>query len=381
MSNDSNDYYEKIDFDPIHPGFFVKDELEARGWTLKDLARKSGYCEQTISLVVSRKKTLSTDLAKAISNAFGVSNELLSNVQTSYDRAVAKQRDLGNTNHDRTLSAYPIDEMIERGWLRDTRQKFIVSQMIRFFETTGKDQIPYVSPAFAAMKTDYSNSSPAQLAWLYRVRHIARQIDAPEYSEEHLRNALPRLRELMSEPDDVQFVPDLLLNCGVRLIVVEALKDAKICGATCWLSIKEPVIGLTTRYDRLDNFWFVLRHEIEHVLCAHGKEIPQIDGDTELGLSNVIDEHEKLANDASLGFMVSPLKFEKFIGDLGVKVTENDIRDFASREHVHPSIVAGLLRRHFKKFDLLNTLNLKIRSTLLKNLVYDGWGKVVPVEL
>lgn len=34
MSNDSNDYNEKIDFDPIHPSFFVKDELEACDWTL-----------------------------------------------------------------------------------------------------------------------------------------------------------------------------------------------------------------------------------------------------------------------------------------------------------------------------------------------------------
>lgn len=78
--------------------------------------------------------------------------------------------------------------------------------------------------------------------------------------------------------------------------------------------------------------------------------------------------------------MVSPPEFEKFIGDLDVKVTENDIRDFASRENVLPSIIAGLLRRHFKKFDLFNALNLKIRSTLLENLVYDGWVKVVPIE-
>lgn len=183
-----------------------------------------------------------------------MSDELLSKVQNSYDGAVAKQRNFGNSNRDRTLSAYPIDEMIERGWLRDTRQKFIVLQMIRFFETTGKDQIPHISKAFSAMKTDYSNYSPAQLAWLYRVRHIARQIDAPEYSEEHLRNSLPKLRYLMSEPDDVQFVPDLLLNCCVRLVVVEELKDAKIYGATCWLSSSEPVIGLTKRYDRLGNF-------------------------------------------------------------------------------------------------------------------------------
>ena len=33
-----------------------------------------------------------------------------------------------------------------------------------------------------------------------------------------------------------------------------------------------PVIGLTLRYDRLDNFWFVLLHELGHVFLhlMHG---------------------------------------------------------------------------------------------------------------
>jgi len=33
-----------------------------------------------------------------------------------------------------------------------------------------------------------------------------------------------------------------------------------------WLDDKSPVIALSMRFDRIDNFWFVLRHELEHVL-------------------------------------------------------------------------------------------------------------------
>ena len=42
------------------------------------------------------------------------------------------------------------------------------------------------------------------------------------------------------------------------------------------------MIGMSLRFDRIDNFWLVLRHEIEHVLCGHGKLDPIIDVDVEM---------------------------------------------------------------------------------------------------
>ncbi|KAI1694314.1 hypothetical protein Ddc_22202 [Ditylenchus destructor] len=52
---------------------------------------------------------------------------------------------------------------------------------------------------------------------------------------------------------------------------VEALSGSKIDGACFWLDAHKPVIGMTLRFDRIDNFWFVLRHEIEHVLREDGR--------------------------------------------------------------------------------------------------------------
>ena len=38
---------------------------------------------------------------------------------------------------------------------------------------------------------------------------------------------------------------------------------------------------MTTRRDKIDNFWFVLRHECEHVLQGHGRERRDIDANLE----------------------------------------------------------------------------------------------------
>ena len=74
----------------------------------------------------------------------------------------------------------------------------------------------------------------------------------------------------------------ILAESGVRFVIVEALPQAKIDGVCFWLDKQAPVIGLSMRYNRIDNFWFVLRHEIEHVLKGHGRDAPEGMIDAEL---------------------------------------------------------------------------------------------------
>jgi HTH-type transcriptional regulator/antitoxin HigA len=76
---------------------------------------------------------------------------------------------------------------------------------------------------------------------------------------------------LLYAPEESRHVPRLLLECGVRFILVEKLPQADIDGVCFWLDAKSPVIGMSTRRDKIDNFWFVLRHEIQHVLERHGQ--------------------------------------------------------------------------------------------------------------
>ena len=63
----------------------------------------------------------------------------------------------------------------------------------------------------------------------------------------------------------------ILMECGIRFILVEKLPNADIDGVCFWLDEHSPVIGMTTRRDKIDNFWFVLRHECEHVLRGDGR--------------------------------------------------------------------------------------------------------------
>jgi HTH-type transcriptional regulator/antitoxin HigA len=52
---------------------------------------------------------------------------------------------------------------------------------------------------------------------------------------------------------------------GIHLIVVPHLQRTYLDGAAILLPDGTPIISLTLRYDRIDNFWFCLLHELAHV--------------------------------------------------------------------------------------------------------------------
>src|SRR5205814_240398 len=119
----------------------------------------------------------------------------------------------------------------------------------------------------AAKKTLVNGTvTPAQLAWLYRVREIADELLVARYSPEAVQQAIEKLSVLRSSPEDTRKVPRILQDAGIRYVVVESLPCSKIDGVCFWLNDSSPVIGMSLRFDRIDNFWFVLRHELEHVL-------------------------------------------------------------------------------------------------------------------
>lgn len=66
------------------PGFFIKEELDARGWSQSDLAYILGMSVQQVNPILSGKRSISTDMAKALGNAFNVAPEFFSNLQTTY---------------------------------------------------------------------------------------------------------------------------------------------------------------------------------------------------------------------------------------------------------------------------------------------------------
>lgn len=370
--------------DVPHPGEYIAEELEARGWLQRDLAYILGISEQGINMIISGKRGISPEMAKALGEAFDVSPVFFSNLQNAYEMSRASAPDPSIARRALFQGVYPVREMIKRGWLEDTPVPLLEAQLMRFFRRNDVCDIPYL--AHAAKKSgDYNEASPEQLAWLFRVRQICSEMVVPKYSESKLREVVKEvLPRHMLDPEEVRHVPRILSECGVRFAIVERLPKALIDGVCFWLDDASPMVGMTTRFDRIDNFWFVLRHELEHVLNGDGRGVADEDIEVDVDLQgdeSGLPPEEVQANKAAANFCVPTDQMDSFYVRKAPYISEKDVVGFARRIGRHPGIVVGQLQRRLERPEYLTRLKVKIRHHVAASAIVDGWGEPAPVAL
>ena len=110
-----------------------------------------------------------------------------------------------------------------------------------------------------------------------------------------------------------------------------------------------PVIGLTLRYDRIDNFWWVLMHELAHVV----RHLPETDETfiDDLGLAST---NAKEADADNLAYEC--LIPETIWQDSGILNNPSPMAVIALAQEVgiHPAIVAGRVRHQEGRYRLLS---------------------------
>jgi HTH-type transcriptional regulator / antitoxin HigA len=189
----------------------------------------------------------------------------------------------------------------------------------------------------------------------------------------------------MLRPSDVTLIPNILFECGLRFIIVEGLPNAKIDGVCLWLDTESPVIAMSTRLDRIDNFWFVLWHELAHVMNKDGKDGPpvidvELEGERASGAETAnVSRQEARANSYAADKCIPADELVSFTARRNNFFSERDILYFADRMKVHPGIVIGHIHNRTGKYQLLRKYLVKVREYVLPVATKDGWGYVAPV--
>jgi HTH-type transcriptional regulator / antitoxin HigA len=368
-----------------HPGTFIAEELEERSWAQADLAYILGIDVSQLNRLIKGNTDVTPDTAVALGDAFDMPAEFFLNLQKIYDLQKARKADPGVKTRASWLSVFPIREMIKRGWIEDAEPALLDLQMMRFFGKNRVEDIPFMGngsiPMHAARKSAYDSTTPIQYVWLHRVRKIAEQIECPLYSKQTLIDNISRIRAHMLDKEDFVGIPLIMHKCGVRVVLVEALPGSKIDGVCLWLE-GQPVVGMTLRLDRPDNFCFVIRHEIEHVLREDGKEmtfapVDELESETPPELI----ECERAANSAAAEFCVPRALLDSFIARKSPFISERDMLSFSARIEIHPSVVVGQIQNKTKNYAWLRKYQTGIREHLMGWKHKDGWGFQAPTGL
>ncbi len=360
------------------PADIIRHEMKKRGWSQADLAFVLGVTSSSINPILSGKQGVSPEMAKALAGALDISPERFAVAQAAWELRQARDPDPGVLARARIQSQYPLREMMRRGWIKeDAAGVELETQLCRFFNVDSLAEVPYL--AHSAKRTEYSHIPPAQLAWLFRVHHIAREMPTPLYVPSQLAATVERMRDLLGNPEDTRHIPRMLHEAGVRFAIVEGLPGSKIDGVCFWLNKGAPVIGMSLRFDRIDNFWFVLRHECAHVLHGHGQAAAIVDASLE-ELTLDLSEEERIANSEAAEFCVSQEKIRSFYQRKKPLFTEREVLAFSKIMKVHAGLVVGQLQRMAGRYDLLRKHLVSVRKYIAGSALVDGWGDVIPVE-
>lgn len=341
------------------PGRILMRELEARGWTQKDLAEITGRPIQTINEIIQAKKQITPETALELAEAFGTSAEFWTNLETNYRLHLARKDGQGQTiaRKSQLYSIAPISELIKRGWIQPTNSiEELERRVFDFFGINSIDEQPNLTINFRCSQ-ERNPESIAQLAWAKRVENLAQQQTVASFDRGQLQAAIPKILEFSERPEDVRHIPKLLSSLGVHFVIVPHLNKTYLDGAAFYLG-KHPVVALTLRYDRIDSFWFTLMHELGHIVAGH--QGSYLD---DLGNLAVNDE-ESEANQLAANWLIDPIALQEFVAKHRHRFSRKAIEEFAQKQKRHPGIILGRLHN-----DQL-VLHKNMRALLIKTSLF-----------
>ncbi len=358
------------------PGEYIREALQARGWTQSDLARILGRPLPTINGIIQGKHAVMPEMAIALAQALGDDANTWMQREAAYRLSLVKVDESQVIGKRARLYALaPIKEMQKRGWIKETDDiDDLESAILSFFGIKSIDE----EPIFTAMmrKTDpLKELSPAQRAWCFRVRQLARCVSAADFREDRLPQCERELRRLAAYSKEARKVPGVLAKYGIRYVVVEPLPGIKIDGLATWLDEQSPVIGMSLRFDRIDGYWHTLCHELKHIVHRDELSIDdEIADPSDISLE-VKPQIERKADEAAAAMLIDPDELKSFILRVGPLYSKERINQFANRIKIHPGIIVGQLQhRHEIGFHANREMLVKVRQSVTPVALTDGWG-------
>ena len=343
MVTKSNQYVPQIQF---HPGETLAEKLEELGMGPKEFSVRTNKPEKTIIAVLSAKSSITPEMAVKFEHVLKIPAHFWLKQQSEYDEYLAREEN--NKMVENSIAwakLFPVKEMIKLGWISEKQEwEEKTKELLSFFCISNHKawENYYLNQELkTAFRISLKNTQqPHSIsAWLRHGEVAAAKIESYSYSEAGLRALLPELKLLMAKQPEDFFVKlqTICLKAGVKVIYTPCLSHAPISGATRWIN-DNPVIQISGRYKRNDNFWFTFFHEAGHILL-HGKK--------DIFLENVENceespDKEQEANNFAIKWTFSFAE-EKQLLSKGI-LTEPDIQEYANQINTHPAMIIGRLQ-------------------------------------
>lgn len=335
---------------PPDPLEAIKFRMDQLGLTQQDMVPYIGT-KSKVSEVLNGKRPLSLTMMRSLNKYLGISAEVLLNEPGS-----RFPDGMQNLEWDK----FPVVEMAKRCWVPNVKDpKENAEELMRklIIQAGGVETVPFA--LFRQGKSARYNSKMdtyALTAWCIRVLALARENPLKnKYKKGSLKpSTLQEIARLSYFENGPLLAKEYLEKQGIYLIVVPHLPKTYLDGAAILMPDGTPVIGLTLRHDRIDNFWFCLLHELAHV-AKHLTESDRIiidDLDLRRHDAESEDKNEKEADEMTRDGLIPKKVWER--NPIKGKVTVAKVYALAEQLKIHPAIIAGRVRYEQNNYKLLS---------------------------
>ena len=337
---------------PPDPVEAIKFRMEQLGLTQKDMVPYIG-AKSKVSEVLNIKRPLTLAMMRSLNKNLGISAEVLLK-----EPGANFPEEMQNLEWHR----FPVVEMAKRCWIPKVDDiKGNAEELIRgFISQAGGPEMVSVAFFRQGKGARYNSKMDpyALTAWCIRVLTLARKNPLKnKYVKGSVNlSALQEIARLSYFENGSLLAREYLEKQGIHLIVLPHLPKTYLDGAAMLLPDGTPVIGMTLRYDRIDNFWFCLLHELAHVAkhLSAAKRIIVDDLDLRGHDPEIEDKIENEADEMSRNGLIPKKVWDK--KPMGGKAIAAEVYALAKKLKIHPAIIAGRIRFEHNNFRLLSRL-------------------------
>ena len=335
---------EKYPIDLPDPIEAIRFRMEQMGMKPKDLIPFIGS-RSKVSEVLSRQRQLSITMIRKLHKELGIPADVLLN-----DEGAKVSKFVADVEWEK----FPIAEMVKRDWFPNfkgtlAQAKQTAETLISEWAATLGSEALHPALLRQHVRAGGDSDDHALAAWRIRVSLLAMEQKIPKYRTGTVTHGLVRDLVRLSFLDDGPILAkEYLLKSGVHFVAERHLPHTYLDGAAIRLPDGSPLVALTLRHDRLDNFWFTLCHELAHIaLHFDNVECTAFFDDLDKNESNTYEV------DADCWATEALIPSELWnAADIGHAPSARKIIDFATALRINPAIPAGRIRKEKRDYKI-----------------------------
>ncbi|MEK9158094.1 MAG: ImmA/IrrE family metallo-endopeptidase [Patescibacteria group bacterium] len=297
-----------------------------------------------VSEILSRKRPLTLAMIRSLQSGLGIPAKVL-----------VKESDKFRDTENIPSQSFPLKEMEKRGYFGKSLTAYNAKNILdTFFRSLGSTSQVFAMLRKTSYRTYRTMDKQAMLAW---VGYIANEGKKIKFTKTYKKGivGLPFMQkvvQLSSRPNGPIEAVAFLKEYGIGLVIEKHFPKTYVDGIVLLENKSHPIIGMSLRHDRLDNFWFTLMHELAHIALHYDSGINLFydDLDNPESKNELEEEADKYAKEALVPenkwqnsparLIPSPLAAESLAKELGI----------------HVAIVAGKMRQEGNQYQYLGSI-------------------------